>query len=140
MGEKGIRNKTRQLVLWLLVFAFITATIFTNNITAQAAGKPSIVLNAKEATLIIGKSKSLKVKSINGLKSKAVTWKSSNAKVAKVSTKGKVTAVKEGTVKITATSKSNKKVMPENEASDEIYYIPIKLLDVDNEFNFDDIP
>lgn len=110
MRGKDIRNKTRQLISWLLVFAFITATIFANNITVQAADKPAIVLNAKEATLIVGKSKSLKVKSVNGLKSKAVTWKSSNAKVAKVSTKGKVTAVKEGTAKITATSKSNKKV------------------------------
>lgn len=110
MREKGIRNTTRQLISWLLVFAFITATVFTNNITVQAAGKSSITLNAKEATLIAGKSISLKVKSANGLKSKAVTWKSSNVKVAKVSTKGKVTAVKEGTAKITATSKSNKKV------------------------------
>lgn len=42
MRGKGIRNKTRQLISWLLVFAFITATIFTNNITVQAAGKPSI--------------------------------------------------------------------------------------------------
>ena len=32
------------------------------------------------------------------------------------------------------------KVMPENEASDEIYYIPIRFLDLDNEFNFDNIP
>lgn len=109
-GTRGSRNTERKLVSWLLVFAFVITTLFANDITIQAAGKATITINQKEATLIKGKSISLSVKSVTGLKNKAVTWKSSNAKVAKVNTKGKVTAVKEGTAKITATSKSNKKV------------------------------
>ena len=41
--------------------------------------------------------------------SKSVKWKSSNKKVATVSKSGYVTGKKKGTVKITATSKKNKK-------------------------------
>ena len=51
------------------------------------------------------------VKSVTPAKaSKLVTWKSANAKIAKVSTKGVVTGVKAGKVKITAVSKKNTKV------------------------------
>lgn len=53
----------------------------------------------------------LKVKSVKPSKaSKAVTWKSSNKKIATVSKKGKVRAKKNGTAVITATSKTNPKV------------------------------
>lgn len=65
-------------------------------LTAEAA---TVKLNKKSLTLIKGKTYQLK---ISGTKSK-VTWKSSKPSVAKVSTKGKVTAVKAGTAKITAT-------------------------------------
>ena len=45
----------------------------------------------------------------SGKYSKSVTWKSNKAKVASVTSKGKVTAKKAGTAKITATSKTDKK-------------------------------
>ncbi len=45
----------------------------------------------------------------SGKYSKSVTWKSSKKKVASVTSKGKVTAKKAGTAKITATSKTDKK-------------------------------
>lgn len=61
---------------------------------------------SKKATMYTGKKLTLKAK-VNpaNASNKALTWKSSNAKVAKVSSKGIVTGVKAGTVKITATAK-----------------------------------
>lgn len=52
----------------------------------------------------------IKIKSMTGLKSTAVTYKSSNTKVAAVDSMGKVTPKRAGTVVITVTSKANKKV------------------------------
>lgn len=62
----------------------------------QAATKPK--LSKSKLTLSVGQSATLKVK---GTKKKVV-WSTSNKKVAKVSKKGKVTAVKKGTANITA--------------------------------------
>lgn len=61
---------------------------------------------SKKATMYTGKKLTLKAK-VNpaNASNKALTWKSSNTKVAKVSSKGIVTGVKAGTVKITATAK-----------------------------------
>ena len=52
----------------------------------------------------------IRVKSITGLKSKEVTYKSSNKNVAEVNKLGKVTPKKAGTATITVTSKADKKV------------------------------
>lgn len=65
-----------------------------------------ITLNKKSATLKKGKKVQLKVtvKPSNAAK-KAVSWKSSNSSVAKVSSTGKVTALKKGTATITCKAK-----------------------------------
>ena len=55
-------------------------------------------LNTKSITLTVGKSKQLKVKNTK----KKIKWSTSSKKIAKVSKKGKVTAVKKGSCKITA--------------------------------------
>ena len=52
----------------------------------------------------------IKIKSMTGLKSREVTYKSSNKGVASVSSTGKVTPKKAGTAVITVTSKSDKSV------------------------------
>ena len=52
----------------------------------------------------------IKIKSMTGLKSREVTYKSSNKSVASVSSTGKVTPKKAGTAVITVTSKSDKSV------------------------------
>ena len=52
----------------------------------------------------------IRVKSITGVKSNAISYKSSNTSVAAVSSTGFVTPKKVGTATITVTSKANKKV------------------------------
>ena len=99
----------QKLIAGFLAMMMILTTVFTNNMVSMAAA-PTVTLSSKSETIAVGKSVQLKVKSIKGLKSKAVTWKSSNSKVAKVTSKGKVTGVTPGNAKITAISKSNKKV------------------------------
>lgn len=81
-------------------------------IVSEAAGKraTTITLNVKSKTLTVGQSCRLKVKKVTPAKAgKSVTYKSSNTKVAKVNSKGKVTARKAGKATITAISKTNKK-------------------------------
>ena len=111
MGDKKVRmqfgNKFFSSILAMMV---VITTIFANDITGIAAAKSTITLSSKQETIAAGRSVQLKVKAIKGLKSKSVTWKSSNTKVAKVSSKGKVTGLKAGSSKITAVSKVNKKV------------------------------
>ncbi|MBQ4529301.1 MAG: Ig-like domain-containing protein [Lachnospiraceae bacterium] len=112
MGDKKVKkqlgNKFFSSILAMMV---VITTIFSNDLTGIAATKSKITLSSKQETIAVGKSVQLKVKAIKGLKGKSVTWKSSNVKVAKVSSKGKVTGLKAGNVKITATSKVNKKVI-----------------------------
>lgn len=61
---------------------------------------------SKKATMYTGKKLTLKAK-VNpaNASNKALTWKSSNTKIAKVASNGVVTGVKAGRVKITATAK-----------------------------------
>ena len=97
------------------------ATVKNGKLTAKAVGTTTITvktkdgsnkkatckitvadikLNKTKATLKKGKSLTLKA-TVSG-KSKKVTWKSSNSKIASVSKTGKVTAKKAGTATITA--------------------------------------
>ena len=68
--------------------------------SVQKTEKKVIALNKTTVTLKKGKTCQLKLK--NAVKT--VTWKSANKKIAKVSKKGKVTAMKKGTVWIKAVS------------------------------------
>lgn len=69
---------------------------------AEAA---SLTLNKSKVTLYTGKaSKTATIKATVKGASKTVTWKTSNAKVAKVDKNGKITAVKAGKATITATA------------------------------------
>lgn len=74
------------------------------SVGTEAAAKMS--LNKTKVTLKEGKTTTLKVK--NAAKKAKITWKSSKKTVATVSSKGKVTAKKKGTAKITATIKVKK--------------------------------
>ncbi|MGN1166445.1 MAG: Ig-like domain-containing protein [Lachnospiraceae bacterium] len=85
--------------------AVITAKVSGKKLTCKVTVKPAKpALNKKTATLAPGKTVQLKMLNSKG----TVTWKSSNKSVATVSKKGKVTAKKPGTAKITATYKKKK--------------------------------
>ena len=87
-----------------LYAALVLFTMILSIIPAHAASaKPA--LSKKKLTLYVGKSYTLKAKGFSG----KVTWKSGNQKIATVSSKGKVTAKKKGTVTITAKCGKEKK-------------------------------
>lgn len=78
-------------------------------ITVKAVKVTGVKVNVSKASLAVGKTKTLKatVAPANAT-NKNVTWTTSNKKVAKVSAKGKVTAVAPGTATITVTTKDGK--------------------------------
>ena len=86
----------------------VTITCTSNATGAKATCKVTvgtITLSKSSATIIVGKT--LKLTSTvypTTLEDQSVTWKSSKKSVAKVSSTGKVTAVKAGTATITCTS------------------------------------
>ena len=86
--ESGVRRLSKSFMLAILVLA-----LFFPVMDAQAAA-----LNKKTATICVTGTVKLKV---TGTKKKVV-WKSSNKKVATVSSTGKVTGKKKGTATITA--------------------------------------
>ena len=72
--------------------------------------KAKITLKEKKASIVVGKTTTIKVKSFKGISNKNLTFSSSDKKIATVSSKGKVTGKKAGTATITVTSLINKKV------------------------------
>ena len=78
--------------------------------TVTAAAKSSITLNQTKKTIYVGEYTTVKVVKVTGLKSKSVTYKTSNKKIATVTSKGVVKGIKAGKATITVTSKSNSKV------------------------------
>ena len=115
--KKHIKMSVLKRILAVVLAAAVAVSILTvpDAEVSAATGKVKSVavtnLPAKQLTLKKGKSFTLKTKvSISGKKvSKAVTYKSSNKKVATVNAKGKITAKKKGKAVITVISKANKK-------------------------------
>lgn len=104
------RSKKMFTVMLALCVALSMAMA---SVTANAATKKpkKIYLKATSTTVDIkGKVKVSVYKVKPSKASKSVKWKTSNKKVATVSSSGYVTGKKKGTVKITATSKKSKKV------------------------------
>jgi len=82
----------------------------TTTVTVRPVKVTGVKLNRKSITLKVRKSNTLKATvSPANATNKTVTWKSSNKKVATVNKKGKVTAKKAGTARITVTTKDGKK-------------------------------
>lgn len=91
----------KKRLIGVLMLVMMILTIITPPQLSQAA---TVKISKKKATMEVDSVLTLK---ISGTDSK-VTWKSSAKKIAKVSSKGKVTALKEGTATITATVNSKK--------------------------------
>ena len=94
----NMKKKTCKYVLAALFFMLLATAIDVQ--TAQAAVK----LNATSVNLCVGDKYQLKLTGTT----KKVTWKSSKTSVAKVSSKGMVSAVGKGSATITATCNSKK--------------------------------
>lgn len=77
-----------------------------------ASIKPKkLTIKLSASTVQLGQKASARVvKAVPSKASKSVSWKTSSSKIAKISQKGSITPLKAGKVKITATSKLNKKV------------------------------
>ena len=72
--------------------------------------KAKITLKEKKASIVVGKTTTIKVKSFKWISNKNIAFSSSDKKVATVSSKGKVTGKKAGKATITVTSLINKNV------------------------------
>lgn len=110
-----MRKKSSMMLLWAVILTLVFSMSYAPDVKAATSNVKSVtVTNASSRKLNLqkGKSITLKVKVTSTNKKKAsqkVSFKSSNTKVATVSSKGKVTAKKNGTAKITVTSKANTK-------------------------------
>lgn len=103
----------KKISLFMLSLAVVLTMAASTGMNSEAASKKptKITLKATSKTVDIKGKVKVSVKSVKPSKaSKSVTYKSSNKKIATVSSKGTVIGKKKGTVKITATSKKNKKV------------------------------
>ena len=107
-----MKNFMKKAAVAMIAMLAVVA-VFGTSVPAQAASKAPKSLSVKVTTKTVdikGKS-TISVKSVKPANaSKAVTYKSSNKKIATVSSKGVVTGKKAGKVNITVTSKKNKKV------------------------------
>jgi len=96
------RNKLHKLFTALVLGLVMAVTIpsLVPVVTSVTTAEAAVKLNKTSATVFVGNSLQLKMKGISS--TKTVTWKSSNTKVATVSTTGLVTTLKSGTVTISA--------------------------------------
>ena len=101
-------NANMATVEWSSSNAKVAQVTSYGQVTAMAAGKAVITCKAKDGSGVFATC-SAKVGPKNAT-SKAVTWKSSDKKIATVSSKGVVTAKKAGRVTITCTAKDGSNV------------------------------
>lgn len=95
------------LLVFLLSFSVATVSDVTTSVTAEAAVTVPTLKESK-TTLYAGY-KTYQVSFKNLAKKAVVTYKSSNVKIAKVSSKGVITPVTQGSATITAAVKQNSK-------------------------------
>ncbi|MDO5590146.1 MAG: rhodanese-like domain-containing protein [Lachnospiraceae bacterium] len=108
-----MKTTMKKFSMFMLTLALVFTMAASTGMNSEAASKKptKITLKATSKTVDIKGRVKVSVKSVKPSKaSKSVTYKTSNKKIATVSSKGTVTGKKKGTVKITATSKVNKRV------------------------------
>ena len=94
------------LIRWITAMALVLALVMpmSTSVPVQAAGK--LELNKKKVSLYVGQRSKLVVKNAG---KKKIVWSTSNKKIARVSQKGSILAVKAGTATVKATVKGTKK-------------------------------
>ena len=90
----------KKIVSIFMMAIMLITMCSVNSTDAHAAAK--VKLNKKTTTVYVGCSKELKLKNAVS----TVKWKSEDESIAKVNAKGKVTGIRKGTTKITATYKN----------------------------------
>ena len=106
-------KRLKKVVAVFMILAMCMGSLSGMTMTNLAASKEvtAITLNTKSKSLTVGQTYQLKVDEVTPKGAdKGVIWKSSNSKVAMVSSNGKVTAKKSGNATIRAISKENNKV------------------------------
>ena len=116
----------------LLIFSMICSLVAVQPGVSKAAKAKKLILNKSRLTLYVGEKETIKVKKVIPKNAgKSVKYKSSKKSIATVTKKGVVTAISEGTAKITVTAKSNKKVKKA---------VKVTVRNKDEETNIPDIP
>ncbi|SFR81514.1 Ig-like domain-containing protein [Anaeromicropila populeti] len=113
---KGSQSKSLSLTencFYIRVYTYFNGDEDLGNYTISLSDKVNVTkvtLNKSKVTLKKGKSVTLKAKvTPSSASNKKVTWKSSNSRIATVSSTGKVTAKRAGKVTITCTTKDGSK-------------------------------
>lgn len=104
--------KTLKKVVAVMMSVMMLFGTFSIAFTSSAASKKvkKIKLNKTSVTMYTTQTYKLKATvSPSNASNKKVTWKSSDSKIAKVDSKGNVTALKKGKVTITCTAKDGSK-------------------------------
>ena len=128
----------------LILSTLCVCLIWILAITAIPVSAAKVKINATKKTIYVGDTFKLKLKNATASK---VKWSSSDKQLATVSTKGKVTGKKEGTVTITATYKGNSytcvvKIKPIKDIKGTVLYdknnirITVENMDTVNEWGY----
>lgn len=99
--KKVIKHMTIVMVIFSLLLSI--------GMHVGTVGKVAEAADSKQRTILVGESIKVKLKT-----KKKVTWKSSNAKIAKVSSKGVIKGISKGKATVTATVKGVKKPLKIN--------------------------
>ena len=109
------KGTTKKIIGLFLAMVMLVGAIVVEPSTVTAATKSSIKLNQTKKTIYVGEYTTVTVVKTKdgkttGFETKSVTYKTSNKKIATVTSKGVVKGIKAGKATITVTSKSNSKV------------------------------
>lgn len=109
---KSLKSK---VLVSFLAFAMVMTSVFGTSVTSEAASKKTVKsvtlkvngkkVNSKTTSLTVGKTLTVKTTVNPTSAKKSISYKTSNKKIATVTSKGKVKGVKAGTAKITVTVK-----------------------------------
>lgn len=103
---------SKKLVSFMLALAMVASTMAVQTVPVQAKAKAKVktvkVTNVKKNKVTIYQGDNMTLKT--NYKASQLKFKTSNKKVATVSDKGVITAVKKGTAKVTVSLKKNAKV------------------------------